>query len=172
MKNDKYESVFNEVEAFIRHIENIRNGNNGDDDEYDGNDTVENGEGNDTLAFDEGVDVRFSKDENGEYLYNFGVILNYIFRVDALDRTKGNDFPIYRANKKFPYMDDLGNTITPTENNAHKYETFVLDMVRMMNNCVSFEVDRYKEFAPVKNLHGIDSVDSARELLIKNSIDI
>lgn len=40
MKNDKYESVFNEVEAFIRHIENIRNGNNGDDDEYDGNNTV------------------------------------------------------------------------------------------------------------------------------------
>lgn len=117
-------------------------------------------------------ELRFSKDENGEYLYNFGVILNYIFRVDALDRTKGNDFPIYRANKKFPYMDDFGNTITPTENNAHKYETFVLDMVRMMNNCVSFEVDRYKEFAPVKNLHGIDSVDSARELLIKNSIDI
>ncbi|MBR4237524.1 UTP--glucose-1-phosphate uridylyltransferase [bacterium] len=117
-------------------------------------------------------ELRYSKDENGEYLYNFGVILNYLFRIDALDRTISNEFPIYRANKKFPYMDDNGNFIVPTENNANKYETYVLDMIRMMNDCVSFEVDRNKEFAPVKNLHGIDSVDSARELLTKNGIEI
>ena len=117
-------------------------------------------------------ELRYSKDENGEYLYNFGVILNYIFRIDALDRTISNELPIYRANKKFPYMDDNGNFITPLENNAYKYETFVLDMIRMMNDCVSFEVDRSVEFAPVKNLHGIDSVDSARELLVKNNVKI
>ena len=117
-------------------------------------------------------ELRYSKDENGEYLYNFGVILNYIFKVDALERTHENAFPIYKANKKYPYMDEVGNFINPTEPNAYKYETFVLDMIRMMNDYVSFEVDRKKEFAPVKNLHGIDSVDTARELLIKNNIQI
>ncbi len=43
-------------------------------------------------------------------------------------------------------------------------------MVRMMDSNIAFEVDRVKEFAPVKNLHGVDSVDSARELLEKNGV--
>ncbi len=31
---------------------------------------------------------------------------------------------------------------------------------------------RENEFAPVKNLTGIDSVESARELLVKNNVEI
>lgn len=117
-------------------------------------------------------ELRYAKDENGEYLYNFGVILNYLFDFDALLRTANSTFPVYKANKKFPYMDDNGNMVTPSEPNAYKSETFVLDMIRMMNSCLPFEVDRNKEFAPVKNLHGVDSVDSARVLLVKNNIEI
>ena len=45
-------------------------------------------------------------------------------------------------------------------------------MVYMMDNFLSFEVEREKEFAPVKNATGTDSVDSARELLQKNGIEI
>jgi UDP-N-acetylglucosamine/UDP-N-acetylgalactosamine diphosphorylase len=33
-------------------------------------------------------------------------------------------------------------------------------------------VERSKEFAPVKNKEGVDSVDTARELLVKNGIEI
>ena len=42
----------------------------------------------------------------------------------------------------------------------------------MMDNCLPFEVEREKEFAPVKNALGTDSVESARELLKKNGIAI
>ena len=35
-----------------------------------------------------------------------------------------------------------------------------------------FEVEREKEFAPVKNATGVDSVESARALLVKNGIEI
>ena len=42
----------------------------------------------------------------------------------------------------------------------------------MMDDCLSFEVEREKEFAPVKNATGVDSVDSARALLQKNGIEI
>ena len=31
-------------------------------------------------------EMMYSKDENGELLYNYGVILNYLFRVDELER--------------------------------------------------------------------------------------
>ena len=42
----------------------------------------------------------------------------------------------------------------------------------MMDDCLSFEVDREKEFAPIKNPTGLDSVESARALLEKNGIEI
>ena len=42
----------------------------------------------------------------------------------------------------------------------------------MMDDCLPFEVDREKEFAPVKNATGVDSVESARALLVKNGIEI
>ena len=117
-------------------------------------------------------ELRYSKDEKGEYLYNFGVILNYLFKLDSLLRTKEESFPVYKAKKKYAYMNLEGEFINPTEPNAYKSETFVLDMIRMMNSCLSFEVSREREFAPVKNLNGVDSVDTARELLIKNGVEI
>ena len=43
-------------------------------------------------------------------------------------------------------------------------------MVKLMGSCLAYEVEREKEFAPVKNLVGVDSVDTARALLIKNGI--
>lgn len=117
-------------------------------------------------------ELRYSKDENGDYLYNFGVILNYLFKLDSLLRTKEESFPVYKAKKKYAYMNLEGEFINPCEPNAYKSETFVLDMIRMMNSCLSFEVSREREFAPVKNLNGVDSVDTARELLIKNGVEI
>ena len=42
----------------------------------------------------------------------------------------------------------------------------------MMDNNLAFEVEREKEFAPIKNLHGTDSVDSARELLKLNKVTL
>jgi UDP-N-acetylglucosamine/UDP-N-acetylgalactosamine diphosphorylase len=41
-----------------------------------------------------------------------------------------------------------------------------------MDNCLSFEVEREKEFAPVKNAEGVDSVESARHLLEINGITL
>lgn len=42
---------------------------------------------------------------------------------------------------------------------------WLLDMVHMMDDCIPYEVVREREFAPIKNLHGVDSLDSARELM-------
>ena len=44
-------------------------------------------------------------------------------------------------------------------------------MIHMMDNCLSFEVEREKEFAPIKNATGVDSLESARELMKKNGIE-
>lgn len=111
-------------------------------------------------------------DENGTLLYGFGVILNYLFRVDKLMDIVETKLPLHIVEKKVPYMDETGAIVKPTEPNAYKFETLILDMIYMMDDCLSFEVDRSREFAPVKNATGVDSVESARELLKQNGIEI
>ena len=113
-----------------------------------------------------------ARDENGTLLYGFGVILNYLFRVDKLNEIAGSNLPLHIVEKKVPYLDESGQMQKPEEPNAYKFETLILDMVYMMDNCLAFEVEREKEFAPVKNATGTDSVESARELLKKNGIAI
>ena len=54
--------------------------------------------------------------------------------------------------------------------NGYKFETLAVDLIKPMGSVLPFEVDREKEFAPVKNRTGTDSVDSARALLEKNGV--
>ena len=112
------------------------------------------------------------RDENGNLLYNFGVILNYMFSLKKLDEIRRMALPLHRAAKKIPYMDEKGRMISPAEPNGFKFETLILDMIHMMDSCCAFEVERNKSFAPVKNLTGIDSVESARKLLEENGIQL
>lgn len=106
-----------------------------------------------------------ARKENGDLLYGFGVILNYLFSEKKLEQIADAKMPVHVVEKKIPYMDLEGNFVKPEQPNGYKFETLVLDMVHMMEDCVPYEVDRAREFAPIKNLHGVDSLDSARELM-------
>lgn len=106
-----------------------------------------------------------ARTESGELRYAFGVILNYLFSEKRLEEIADARMPIHVVEKKIPYVDEEGKTVSPAEPNGYKFETLVLDMVHMMKDCVPYEVNRAHEFAPIKNLHGIDSLDSARELM-------
>ena len=117
-------------------------------------------------------ELRTSKDEYGNYKYDYGVILNYLFKKSSLDKIASVGFPVHKVAKKIPYINDKGDLIEPSEPNGYKYETLILDMIKLLDTCLPYEVIREKEFAPIKNLHGVDSVDTARELLIKNGIKL
>lgn len=116
--------------------------------------------------------MMYSKDENGDLLYNYGVILNYLFSVKELIRIMEDKLPIHVVEKKIPYIGDDGVKNKPEKPNGYKFELLVLDLIHLMKDCLSYEVCRENEFAPVKNLTGIDSVESARELLVKNNVEI
>lgn len=117
-------------------------------------------------------DMLTQRDENGEYAYNFGVILNYLFKVDKLVNLLERKLPYHKSAKKIPYINEAGELVKPEELNGYKYEQFILDMIQMLDSCLPFEVVREKEFAPIKNKTGVDSVESARELLRKNGIEL
>lgn len=113
-----------------------------------------------------------ARDEKGEYAYYFGVILNYLFKVKNLEQMMSSNMPLHIVEKKIPYLDENGNLVKPEEPNGYKYENLVLDMIHQLDSCLPFEVERDREFAPIKNRTGIDSVESARALLQKNGVTL
>ena len=113
-----------------------------------------------------------AKDENGDPAYYFGVILNYLFSVAELERILEKRLPLHIVEKKISYLNEDGVLIKPAEPNGYKYENLVLDMIHEMASCLPFEVVREKEFAPIKNKTGVDSVESARQLLKKNGVEL
>lgn len=117
-------------------------------------------------------EMRDERNEKGEYAYNFGVILNYLFSVRALERIMSNKLSLHIVEKKINCLDADGNEIKPDVPNGYKFEQLVLDMIHDLDSCLPFEVVRDKEFAPIKNPTGVDSVESARELLKKNGVEL
>lgn len=113
-----------------------------------------------------------AKDEKGEPAYNFGVILNYLFRVKELEHMMASSMPLHIVEKKIPYLNEQGEPVKPESPNGYKFESLVLDMIHQLDTCLPFEVVRSKEFAPIKNKTGVDSVESARELLKQNGVTL
>lgn len=111
-----------------------------------------------------------AKDEKGDPAYNFGVILNYLFRESDLEKMMEGEMPLHIVEKKIPYLNGAGEPVKPEEPNGYKFESLVLDMIHQMDSCLPFEVVREREFAPIKNRTGVDSVESARALLQKNGV--
>ena len=119
-----------------------------------------------------------AKNEEGEAAYNYGVILNYLFKLDVMDKFVKAKLPFHVVKKKVPYIEfdekeEKGyRFVKPEAPNGYKLETLTLDMVHLMGTCLPFEVVREKEFAPIKNPTGVDSVESARKLLELNGIGL
>lgn len=109
-------------------------------------------------------------DAQGEPAYNFGVILNYLFREKDLEEIVQKKLPLHIVEKKIPYLDDAGRLVKPESPNGYKFEQLVLDMIHELDSCLPYEVVRNREFAPIKNRTGIDSVESARALCRENGI--
>ena len=74
------------------------------------------------------------------------------------------------ARKKINCIDKDGNIVEPEDANGCKFELFIFDLLRDIPGCLPFEVVRENEFAPVKNRTGVDSVESARRLLLMNGV--
>lgn len=113
-----------------------------------------------------------ARDEGGNLLFGFGVIMNYLFRLDRLEEIEGVHIPVHIVEKKVECVCEDGVVRKPERENGRKFETLVVDLVKLMGSVLPFEVVREREFAPIKNKTGVDSVESARELLKKNGVEL
>ena len=94
-------------------------------------------------------EMRNRLNADGQLAYNYGVILNYLFNVEKLEAIVNDKLPVHVVKKIIPYINENGEQISPSEPNGYKFETLVLDMVSMQDSCLSYEVARENEFAPV-----------------------
>jgi len=100
----------------------------------------------------------------------FGSVAIHVFSVDFLVREASAGLPFHRAHKKVPYCEASGNTVSPEEPNAYKFEKFIFDALPDADRSLVVEFAREEEFSPVKNPSGNDSPDTARrDLMLKHA---
>jgi UDP-N-acetylglucosamine/UDP-N-acetylgalactosamine diphosphorylase len=98
-------------------------------------------------------------DEDGRLRIGAGSPAIHIFAVDFLNRvTRGHlRIPFHVARKKVPYLDDNGNLVEPSQENALKFEMFIFDVLPLAERWTVVETSRREEFVPLKNATGPDS---------------
>ena len=106
------------------------------------------------------------KDKDGSLKFNAGSIAIHILNTEfAKSLTEeGMKLPYHIAEKNIPYVDNSGEHIKPKDKNGIKFETFIFDALKFAKNVTNMEVIREDEFSPIKNLTGIDSVESGKQL--------
>ena len=111
------------------------------------------------------------KEDDGRIKYRAGSPAIHILRRDFIEQFASGEIklPYHRAEKKVSYIDDNRNLIDPAEPNAVKFETFVFDALPLAKNPLILEADRLEEFSPVKNMTGVDSLESSQSDQIKRA---
>ena len=112
------------------------------------------------------------RDENGDLVYSYGVIMNYLFRLSTLEEIADKKIPVHIVEKKIECLCEDGVTRKPEKENGRKFEALAVDLIKLMGSVLPYEVIREREFAPIKNKTGVDSVESARELLKLNGVEL
>ncbi|CAI4057499.1 hypothetical protein SKDZ_04G1400 [Saccharomyces kudriavzevii ZP591] len=101
-----------------------------------------------------------AEDEEGLLKLRAGNIVNHYYLVDLLKRDLDQwceNMPYHIAKKKIPaYCSATGKYTKPTEPNGIKLEQFIFDVFDTvpLNKFGCLEVDRSKEFSPLKNGSG------------------
>ncbi len=112
------------------------------------------------------------RDEHGDLVYSYGVIMNYLFRLSTLEEIADKKIPVHIVEKKIECLCEDGVTRKPEKENGRKFEALAVDLIKLMGSVLPYEVIREREFAPIKNKTGVDSVESARELLKLNGVEL
>ena len=104
------------------------------------------------------------KNDRGELVYAESHINCNMFNIDIIEKISKNKLPYHSAHKKIEYLNKEGQVVKPEEPNAYKFEAFIFDAFKMLDEMTIFRVKREEEFAPIKNAEGKDSPKTALEL--------
>jgi UDP-N-acetylglucosamine/UDP-N-acetylgalactosamine diphosphorylase len=106
----------------------------------------------------------YAKNKDGSMKFWVGNIATHIFDRQFLERENEGGFklPYHIARKSIPYVDARGEKIKPSDKNGIKFETFVFDALVDAQKTVYLEIEREKEFSPLKNNKGENSPETIK----------
>ena len=108
-------------------------------------------------------------DDSGELRLWAGNIAVHVIDVAFLQRmaAKTEALPFHRASKKVPHVDAAGQSVSPEQPNATKFERFIFDLLPAAKNAFVVEALPSEAFAPVKNANGApaDTPELARQAI-------
>ncbi len=111
------------------------------------------------------------RNPDGSLVFQLGSIAIHI--IDRVFVEKLNDggfsLPLHRALKKISYIDANGKLIEPQEPNGIKLESFVFDALGLAEKSIILQTRREEEFGPVKNATGVDSAQTAQQMMINRA---
>lgn len=91
------------------------------------------------------------RNELGELVYGDANFISHLLSIDAIEKISKEKFEYHRVIK----------------NNLYKYESFIFDGFKFLDDMLVMRVKRDEEFAPIKNKEGIDSPETAIEIYTK-----
>ena len=110
---------------------------------------------------------------DGRLAFDAGNIAVHLFTVPFLQRVTAGAgrLPYHLAKKKVPYFDPAtGEVVTPSAENALKFERFVFDALPLADRWLVVRCRREDEFAPLKNGSGPDSPETVRAAVAARTI--
>ena len=107
------------------------------------------------------------KDADGVLAFRCGNVAIHTINRDFVERLGGHDasasMPYHYAKKKVLCIDSEGNPLDPEHPNGTKFELFIFDALTFAKNPIVIETERAREFSPVKNAQGADSVQTCHD---------
>lgn len=104
------------------------------------------------------------KDNSRKYLYREKNILAHLMTIEAVQKVAESKLEYHRVYRKNTYIDINSEIERYITENSFKFEKFIFDIFKQFDEMLLLRVNKEKEFAPIKSLEGINSVESAIKL--------
>lgn len=109
-------------------------------------------------------DIAQIRQDDGELVFGESHIMCNLFSINAIKKASTKDLEYHIAFKKADYINEKGELVNPLEPNAYKFEQFIFDSFKLFDNISILRGKREEDFAPVKNMSGEDSPETAKKL--------
>ncbi|MBN2314635.1 MAG: UDPGP type 1 family protein [Sedimentisphaerales bacterium] len=105
------------------------------------------------------------RNPDGSLVFHLGSIAIHIINRTFVERLNDKNFglPLHKAVKSIPHIDETGIIV---ESDGIKLESFVFDALPLASKSIILETLRHEEFAPAKNATGVDSVETAKQMIV------
>ncbi len=109
-------------------------------------------------------DIASITDDNGELIFGESHIMCNLFNINAIKKASTKELEYHIAFKKCDYLNKNGKLVESKKPNAYKFEQFIFDSFKLFDNISILRGKREEDFAPVKNMEGEDSPETAKKL--------